>query len=186
MAATGMMVQMAMGMPGKISLPTDVVGQLSAENLGDHHHNGVQISKINPISEIAGVAEGAFLFHFNNDEFTVPQTISVLWKSEAGTADNSKIVRLTFPEFSAESAALSMGNTLVSVELPEELRPIDDIYIPVMVRSNGNIATGGIHIFATGQIEFQINDDYIGFSTTGLKGFPAFVIQYPVYPKVPQ
>lgn len=173
----------ALGNAAKVNLELHVTGVLPAANIGTHEHSGVAIAKVDPVNHILGAAEGSFVLVFNNDEFTEHQSITVSWKSEAGTSANPQIVRLTFPNFSAESAGLTMGTTLVVPALPAELRPKDDIYVPVMVKNNGFFAAGVLHISPTGHMEWYLGNDVFGFTNSGNKGFGAFTIQYPVYPE---
>lgn len=168
------------GHAGKINLEAHVAGRLPAANLGDHAHNGATISKINPANDILGAEEGAFIIN-SFYGFTEYQAISVSYKVAGQIGANPKMVTLNWPQLLAESNStrLQTGDG----ELPAALRPITgDIYIPCIVTSKGTRKSGFIQIETDGQIIFWAGDDYEGFDNTGIKGFDAFTIVYPIYP----
>lgn len=156
---------------------------------GGHKHDGGDgdghAGKIDPIGHITGVSEGEFTLYFDPDSFVDNQSCVVSYIRREATDKNPAIVQLSFPSFTAESAKNRFYyDILGNKEIPEGLRPQSDVLIPVGVIDNGIMHTGAILIMATGGVEFFLGDSMLGWSETGQKGFPSFIVQYPVGPSL--
>lgn len=168
------------GSVDKINLTTEVVGRLPAANLGDHAHDGSDISKINPVNHVLGAEEGGFVVN-SWSGFSDYQAISVSWKVSGQTTVNPKTVTLSFPPLLADSNSQVLGTAID--EMPAALRPITgDVYMPIIVTSGGMRKSGFINIDADGSIEFFCGDNAMGFANSGVKGFDSFAVTYPIYP----
>lgn len=164
--------------------------RLTAEET--HVHDGTDSAKINPVAHVLGVSEGEFDITF--ETFASPLTVTARYRvEESPTAGKAKIVTLTLPDTTGTSNNQNF-DTGPATPVPETLRPAwPYIAVPIVVYNLGNEYMGAFKVYADGRVSVLIghNDpekvnqsiDLIGaFTNSGSKGFPAFLIKYPVYP----
>lgn len=114
--------------------------------------------------------------------FTADQNITVYYgiKTPVDSAI-PKIVTMVLPYLNSTSNATSM---YLESALSAGLRPKENISIPITVIDGAGVTlkSGEIKILLNGEVWFTINYSDSAFNNSTDKGFPAFVIQYPIWP----
>lgn len=179
----------------------EVSGTLPVANQDEHYHSADsgQFGKINPITHILGATSGVFSLVFPNTVFSTEQTVSVFWRKDTNILSGTgypSVVTLSVSALLATSNATTFAasGTPLYESGVRDLRPLADLAIPILVQNVTNLSSGILILESDGSVALNLLCTDSGdaqasiilhsglWTNSGNKGFPAFTVQYPIFP----